>query len=118
MNTIRNILVSKNCSTLLIVLLHQNKHPLPKEYSHEYYLKFRLNFKLLYAIQEEVLEVECNHYLHKNEIFHTLYLTPDISANLEYVKTRPFCFPQVVPDLLKGGRSEHMIKYSILGKDD
>ncbi len=36
MNTIRNILVSKDCSTLLIVLLHQNKHPLPKEYSHEW----------------------------------------------------------------------------------
>ncbi len=62
MNTVRNILVSKDCSTLLIVLLYQNKHPLPKEYSHGYFLKFSLNFKLLYAIQEEVVEVECNHY--------------------------------------------------------
>ncbi len=118
MNTIRNILVSKDCSTLLIVLLHQNKNPLPIEYIHNYYLKFRLNFKLLYAIQEEVFDVAWNHYLYNNEIFHTLYLTPDIPANLEYIWTWPMWFPHEVPKLLKGGRSVHRIKYPILGEDD
>ena len=118
MNTIRNVLVSTDCSTLLFVLLYQNKNPLPKEYSFEYFLKFRANFSLLFCTQEEVKELEYNHYEHKNEIFHTLYLTPDIPTNLEYIKTFPMWFPHEVPDLLKGGRSVHRIKYPILGEDD
>jgi hypothetical protein len=83
MNNIKNILVSEDHETLLIILSHKNENILPDHFRYLHHYKYEDHFKLQYCLIDEVdLDKNNNHISFNDKIYIKLYIVPDKDVSL------------------------------------
>ena len=94
MNNIKNILVSEDHETLLIILSHKNENILPDHFTYLHHYKYEDHFKLQYCLIDEVdLDKNNNHISFNDKIYIKLYIVPDKDLSLPCGRIKYILFP-------------------------